>query len=192
MRHGPSHCLLASLPRVALTLPWMPSLTSSDDAFAFYHFLAHHARVHRLPPGPPRAVYPRRPESRREAYCRPQHHLPESTLLPLVSIRLKLSCSRIIAGFWCSSPDFDFGTHACSYTVLSIDIMDISGEHQNDLTHDIDKHRLTKTGELIDLHSKGPSGSCLDRVERRPKGKPRALASFDTRLSRLHRPQGRC
>lgn len=101
MRYGPSHCLLASLPRVALTLPWMPSLTSSDDAFAFYHFLAHHARVHRLPPGPPRAVYPRRPESRREAYCRPQHHLPESTLLPLVSIRLKLSCSRIIAGFWC-------------------------------------------------------------------------------------------
>jgi hypothetical protein len=34
-------------------------------------------------------------------------------------------------------------------SVLSIDIMDISGEHQNDINHDISKTRLDKQGKLV-------------------------------------------
>ncbi|CDZ97188.1 COPII vesicle protein [Phaffia rhodozyma] len=42
--------------------------------------------------------------------------------------------------------------------LLSIDIMDISGEHQNDLTHNINKTRLNDKGEVIDLHGTGLTG----------------------------------
>jgi hypothetical protein len=34
--------------------------------------------------------------------------------------------------------------------VLSIDIMDISGEHQNDVNHDITKSRLDKSGKPVE------------------------------------------
>jgi hypothetical protein len=49
--------------------------------------------------------------------------------------------------------------------VLSIDIMDISGEHQNDLTHDIEKTRISKEGDIIDLHGTGQSRVLLPSLQ---------------------------
>ncbi|KAL7413427.1 ER to Golgi transport-related protein [Mrakia frigida] len=47
--------------------------------------------------------------------------------------------------------------------LLSIDLMDISGEHQNDLTHNIEKIRLDEQGRVKDLHSTNLQGD-LERV----------------------------
>ncbi|KAK4046029.1 ER-derived vesicles protein erv46 [Microbotryomycetes sp. JL201] len=44
--------------------------------------------------------------------------------------------------------DIDFPRVPCY--LLSVDIMDISGEHQNDIHHDVSKTRLTKDGKRID------------------------------------------
>lgn len=40
-------------------------------------------------------------------------------------------------------------------TVLSMDIMDISGEHQLDLTHAITKNRLDKNGKIVGVIKDG-------------------------------------
>jgi hypothetical protein len=36
------------------------------------------------------------------------------------------------------------------FVVLSLDVMDISGEHQTDLEHEISKTRLSKEGKAIE------------------------------------------
>lgn len=38
--------------------------------------------------------------------------------------------------------------------VLSVDIMDISGEHQNDVNHDMTKSRLDQTGTMLEAPGK--------------------------------------
>lgn len=47
---------------------------------------------------------------------------------------------------------------------MSIDLMDLSGEHQNDIDHDIQKIRLDEKGKVIDIH--GSSASTLWRRRR--------------------------
>ncbi len=47
--------------------------------------------------------------------------------------------------------------NATSLTVLSLDIMDISGEHQVDIAHDIVKTRINKDGRVVEA-LKGGSG----------------------------------
>jgi len=39
--------------------------------------------------------------------------------------------------------------------VLSMDVMDISGEHQTDLEHEITKTRLSKEGRVIESSKPG-------------------------------------
>jgi hypothetical protein len=39
--------------------------------------------------------------------------------------------------------------------VLSLDVMDISGEHQTDLEHDITKTRLSKDGRVLEVTKSG-------------------------------------
>ena len=43
----------------------------------------------------------------------------------------------------------------CGTTVLSMDIMDISGEHQMDLTHAVTKNRLDKNGKIVGVIKDG-------------------------------------
>jgi hypothetical protein len=45
--------------------------------------------------------------------------------------------------------------------VLSLDITDISGEHQNDLTHDILKSRISKDGKKLEVLSGGGEKAAL-------------------------------
>ncbi|SGY84777.1 BQ5605_C009g05719 [Microbotryum silenes-dioicae] len=62
--------------------------------------------------------------------------------------------------------DIDFPRVPCY--LLSVDIMDISGEHQNDIHHDMTKTRLSKEGKVIDA----PKGTGLTGdVERQAKTK---------------------
>jgi hypothetical protein len=42
-----------------------------------------------------------------------------------------------------------------SFLVLSLDVMDISGEHQSDLEHDISKTRLDKDGRELETTKSG-------------------------------------
>ena len=39
--------------------------------------------------------------------------------------------------------------------MLSLDVMDISGEHQHDLSHNIDKTRLSKEGRVLQVEKNG-------------------------------------
>lgn len=44
--------------------------------------------------------------------------------------------------------------------VLSMDVMDISGEHQTDLEHDITKTRLSADGRTIESSKSGRKSTC--------------------------------
>lgn len=76
---------------------------------------------------------------------------------------------------------------------MSIDLMDLSGEHQNDIDHDIQKIRLDEKGKVIDIHGSSTSlpfaeveladakalteGQGLTRdwpIDHRAEGRPRA------------------
>jgi len=48
--------------------------------------------------------------------------------------------------------------------LLSVDIMDISGEHQNDVNHDITKTRISAAGEAIAAPGKKELAGELDRI----------------------------
>ena len=52
----------------------------------------------------------------------------------------------------CQESDGHLGAPAFLRTVLHIDVMDVSGEQQLDIEHNIYKRRLDKSGEVIDEH----------------------------------------
>lgn len=45
--------------------------------------------------------------------------------------------------------------------VLSLDVMDISGEHQSELEHDFTKTRLSKDGIALEVLRNGCEYNCL-------------------------------
>jgi len=45
--------------------------------------------------------------------------------------------------------------YGIAWTVLSLDVMDISGEHQLDLKHEIVKSRLDKSGKVVGVIKDG-------------------------------------
>ena len=86
-----------------------------------------------------------RPVARREARRQPQHLVPARALLPCVPLpppspsRRARLLTRLLR----------------AHTVLSVDIMDISGEHQNDVHHDLFKTRIGADGKFVEEAIKG-------------------------------------
>lgn len=49
--------------------------------------------------------------------------------------------------------------------MLSLDVMDISGEHQTDLEHDITKTRLSSDGRVIEANKSGRKSARLPSID---------------------------
>lgn len=54
--------------------------------------------------------------------------------------------------------------------LLSLDVMDVSGEHQDDIQHDIVRTRLSKSGRPIDEGQRGLRGEANDAAAAKGKG----------------------
>jgi len=122
-------------------------MPTSDPGFRRHHIRIYHHRILRLQKSWDGHLHPRRQKQRSSPDRLAKRHLPSRPMLPYV----------------CSIPRTPAKSNIPSI-VLSLDVMDISGEVQRDITHQILKVRLDQSGEQIpDSHSADPRND-LDRL----------------------------
>lgn len=90
---------------------------------------------------------------------------------------------------YCESVFLEYGASADRHAVLSLDIMDISGERQMDLQHDITKTRINKDGQVVAVIKNGRESSLpcvastIADTSQSSKVKPNALWPRRTHLN---------
>ena len=121
--------------------------TPSDSDFCCYYLHLHDHRILRLPESRDGYLHRCRQEQGSSSDCLVKCHIPSCPMLPYVFSGHRAS-TKI------NSP----------FVVLSLDVMDVSGEVQRDITHQIVKVRLDQNGILIpNSHSADPRND-LDRL----------------------------
>ena len=127
--------------------PTESRVPTSDPGRCCYHLRLYDCRVPRLQKGRDGYLHRRRQKQRSSIDRLAKCYLPSCSLLSYV----------------CSRPRMPAGIDIPSI-VLSLDVMDVSGELQRDVTHQILKVRLDQSGNHIpDSHSADPRND-LDRL----------------------------
>ena len=120
------------------------SFRCSHIHLVFDHRSVYLARVYRLSEDPSRACHNGRSYPGRKDDCRYRYYFPEGALLLCV-----------LGDSYRVMSNTDAMKRAGNAVVLSMDIMDISGEHQLDLTHATTKNRLDKNGKVVGVIKDG-------------------------------------
>ena len=128
------------------------TLARSDTSLCCDHLVVHNHRISRLSTSRHRHLSSCRPEQGRKVDCASQRDIPKGTMLPCVHHPTVLPAAAILT------------TYLPLSTVLSLDLMDISGEVQRDITHDITKTRLTAAGTVVPGAQVGELRNDIDRL----------------------------